>query len=359
MDILKRIFISLVTIAVFGSCMEDFEPESGEGSVLCLNAMITAGEPVALSVTHTWRYSKPVVDPTVGDADVELYVDGKFVECLVYGETVEPDESSGNNSRFAYISNYLPRIGDRLEFKARSDRYGEAMAKVTVPQVPVLDKVIPEIDLTNVWFSDNEDGSYAIDLRFRLNVILDISDVDPADNYFVFDWASGFLDDEIEPETGLNFSLGNLNYDAEPLFSEHISTFESIMGSDAWGFSVFSDRRFAGKNYKLKARYDDCIYYIWTGYMSPDELEARLHPTVVVSVDNISKSYYDWLIYDWHVDNGFTGSMSDIGFADAIIANSNVSTGAGVVAARARTTHTIDLNDFIMETINNLLKSKK
>lgn len=349
MEILKRYIISFVTLVTLSGCMKDFEPETDQPSVLCLNAMITAGEPFELSVTHTWRYSKPVADPTVGDADVALYVNDEFVERLVYDESRPEDGSAPKSS---YKSAYAPASGDRLKIVAESERYGAATAEVTVPAPPTVRDVKAEPAVTSTWFSDHGDGSYAIDLSFRLSIIIDIADVDKSANYFVFDWANG----SDEEETGFRFSLGSLNYDAEPVFSEHISAFESIMGSDAWGFSVFSDRRFAGKSYPLKAVYNNCSFYLWTGY---DPVEDYFHPTVEVSVDNISKSYYDWLIYDWQVDNGFIGSLGDIGFADAIISCSNVSTGAGVVAARARTARSVDLHDFIMDTLNNLQNNQQ
>lgn len=338
-------------------CMKDFEPETDQASVLCLNAMITAGQPFELSVTHTWRYSKPVADPTVGDAAVALYVNDEFIENLVFQEIIETDRFTGEETtRRVFRSVYAPASGDRVKITARSERYGEATAEVTVPAPPTVTDVTHAPVVTSAWFMDNGDGSYAVDLSFRLDITLGIADVDKATNYFVFDWASRFPDYDGTHETGRDFSVGSLDYDVEPLFSEHISAFESIMGSDAWGFSVFSDRRFAGKSYPLKAVYNNCSFYLWSGY---DPAEDYFHPTVEVSVDNISKSYYDWLIYDWQVDNGFIGSLGDIGFADAIISCSNVSTGAGVVAARARTTRVVDLHDFIMETLNNLQNQDK
>lgn len=352
MEILRRYIVSLAALIALSGCMKDFEPEADTASVLCLNAMITAGEPFDLSVTHTWRYSKPAGDPTVADAVVELYVNGEFVENLVF------DDGAGDgadDARRTFRSAYAPACGDRLKIVARSARYGEATAEVTMPAAPSVESVTPEPTVTSLWFDGQEDGSYAIDLGFRLSITLDIADDALTSDYFAFSWESGYAGGEAEDGLGQHFRIGSLNYDAEPIFSEHISTLESVMGADAWGFSVFSDRSFSGKRYPLKACFDSCSYYLWAAY---DFDEALLHPTVTVSVDNISKSYYDWLIYKWQLDNGFVVSLGDIGFADTLLSCSNVSTGAGIVAARASAVYSVDLYDFIKENIDNKLEKQ-
>lgn len=61
----------------------------------------------------------------------------------------------------------------------------------------------------------------------------------------------------------------------------------------------------------------------------------------------MSRSYYDRALYVWQRDNGIIGDLGDFGFAEPLAAYSNVSTGAGVVAARSFSTYTLSLKDFL------------
>lgn len=67
----------------------------------------------------------------------------------------------------------------------------------------------------------------------------------------------------------------------------------------------------------------------------------------------VSKSYYNWAVYKWNVDEGITGDLSDIGLAESKWGYSNVSSGAGVVAAQASSKFTIDLKEFLKKTLND------
>lgn len=50
---------------------------------------------------------------------------------------------------------------------------------------------------------------------------------------------------------------------------------------------------------------------------------------------------------------GILGDLSDIGLAESKWGYSNVSTGAGVVAAQSSSKFTIDLKEFLKTTLNN------
>ena len=61
----------------------------------------------------------------------------------------------------------------------------------------------------------------------------------------------------------------------------------------------------------------------------------------------MSQSYYNWAVYRWNVDEGITGDLSDIGLAESKWGYSNVSTGAGVVAAQSFSKATVNLKEFL------------
>lgn len=51
----------------------------------------------------------------------------------------------------------------------------------------------------------------------------------------------------------------------------------------------------------------------------------------------------------WKVNSGFEGELGNNGLADPIFIYSNVSTGAGIVAARSVSKYTVDLSDYVRD----------
>ena len=61
-------------------------------------------------------------------------------------------------------------------------------------------------------------------------------------------------------------------------------------------------------------------------------------------------------LYDWTASDGMLGMLGDIGFAETLVGCSNVSSGAGVVSARADAVIEIDLKPYITEALNEAEK---
>ena len=144
------------------------------------------------------------------------------------------------------------------------------------------------------------------------------------------------------------FFVGQFEYDAEPIFKEHIGVFETIMGNDeATSFVFFTDRQFAGKTYTLHLNYTDNVFRV----KSQKYDESLLECDMTLFLTTVSPSYYNWAVYKWNADEGILGDLSDIGLAEPKWGYSNVSTGAGVVAAQSSAKHTVDLKDFLKNVI--------
>ena len=133
-----------------------------------------------------------------------------------------------------------------------------------------------------------------------------------------------------------------LDYDAEPIFSEHLSTLDHIFDSDSWGFSIFSDKQINGGDYSLTLNLSDAQYII----LNPEHIDSLYHSTVTVTLSSISSDYYDYIISLWEHDSGVHGQLGNAGFADPVFLHSNVSTGAGIVAARTKAVMVYDLADW-------------
>ncbi|MDE6085494.1 MAG: DUF4249 domain-containing protein [Muribaculaceae bacterium] len=322
MAILKHIS-PLLSFLLLTGCYEEFNPEIDTKPVLCLNALITAGEPIEVEVTHTWLFTdeKSMRDHDVNDAIV----------------TILANESNVG-------SDYIPREGDNIRIIAESQAYGSATAEVVVPYATPIGKVKVIPVVTNIW-ENNEYYEMMADITFNLSIELDINDPARTDNYYNFgyNWSSWATDGS------QTLSIGQFEYNSEPIFKEHIGVFETIMGNDEdMNFVFFTDRQFSGSTYTLHLNFSNNVFRV----KSQEYDESLLECGVNLYLTTVSKSYYSWAVYKWNADEGILGDLSDIGLAEPMWGYSNVSTGAGVVAAQSSTKYTIDLKDFLKNTIN-------
>lgn len=349
-NLILRYIFSLFIPFILTGCYESFTPDIETEPVLCLNCLITAGEPIKVDVTHTWLYTDMAgaENHSVKDAVIRVIVN---------------DEEKD--------SEYLPKDGDRIRIEADSPTYGHAEAEVTVPHAVPIQNVRWTPVITSTW-RDDRDGYWAVNAQyyFNINIEMEINDPDVKENYYRFS-ALSFNSTPSEPDiddTGIitenydeddaflssgywksDFYMGSMEYDAEPLFSEHIGVFESVMIGDAYGFTFFTDRQFSGSKYPLHLNYTDASYFITMKEWDPELMDCGY----LLTLHSISKSYYDWANYNWQKEDGPLGDMGDLGLAEPMWAYSNVSTGAGVVAAQSYTTYTLNLREFFESIIKD------
>lgn len=333
MAILNKIFPLLMGVTLTG-CYDNFTPDVPDRPVLCLNARITAEEPVEVRVTRTWMYDDEAGarNHDVDDAQVSVYANGEL-------------QSPG----------YLPKDGDRVRIVAESRRYGSAEAEVTVPMAVPVDAVECTPILGMSWVRE-EDGEMRADLWFDLDIHLTFTDPPGRNNYYhvSFDtdaptgWEGGGSDLSASGPDRVHFSHGTLVYDAEPVFAEHIGVFESIMGGDADGFTFFTDSSFSGKIYSLHLRFENAFYSVRAEEIDRSMTDCRL----IVTLTSVSESYYNWANYLWQRDSGPLADIGSIGFGDPVWGYSNVSSGAGVVAAQTQVSCTVPLEDFIADALS-------
>lgn len=328
MEILKPIHGIIIAAALTG-CSEEFDPGIEVTPALCINSLITSGEPFDINVSHTWLYSdrNAELDHTVPDAEVSVYADDKLQH-----------------------SGYLPLEGDHIRIVADSHLYGHAEAEVTVPvSVTVLPLRWTPV-VTDIYTSEE-----STTIVFHLNVEMEIMDDSKADNYYRLSYSSILPHEGIDSiwaastPPGVSFNGGTFKDDAEPIFSEHIGVLESALGGDTYGFTFFTDRQFSGKSYTLHLQYSDCRFTISTPRPDP----SQWHCGYEFTLHTISKSYYNWANYLWQRDDSPMGDISEAGFGDPIWGYSNVSTGAGIVAAQSSRNYTINLKDFLIQTLTS------
>lgn len=312
-----RYIILLIPLLTFGSCYREISPDIAGAPVLCINSLMTAGEPMEVSVTHTWPYTEINPDISVDDAEVRIYADGAAVG-----------------------DDYLPMEGDMIRICAVSRKFGYAGAEVTVPAaVPVEELTfIPRLKDS---FIRQDGDTIELYCSFDMNIRFNVTDSDVSDNYYHYDCSIYTRDGN---PYRVNLDHGTLRYDAEPIFSEHMENLESLTGTDGWGFSFFTDRQFSGRSYRLNICYTDASVTVRFAagkpYVIPD-------CGFVIILGSVSEGYYNMANYNWQVTSGLTGDFGDAGLGDAIWGYSNVSSGAGVVAAQSLSTATVSLRDWL------------
>ena len=321
-----RYILPILSVFLLTGCYEDFNPEIDTKPVLCLNSLITAGEPIEVKVTHTWMFNdeKSERNHDVKDAVVTILANERIVG-----------------------SDYLPKEGDKIRIVAESPTYGTATAEVIVPSATPIGNVKVTPSVTNIWKREDL-PNYAMlaDITFNLNIEMDVNDPAETDNYYHFGYNWFGSDTDGSP----TLSIGQFEYNSEPIFKEHIGVFETVMGNDEdMQFVFFSDRQFAGRTYTLHLNFSNNSFRV----NSHEYDESLLECGVNLYLTTVSKSYYNWAVYKWNVDEGIMGDLSDIGLAESKWGYSNVSTGAGVVAAQSSAKYTIDLKEFLKTTLNN------
>lgn len=204
-----RYIIPILSVFLLTGCYEDFNPEIDTQPVLCLNSLITTGEPIDVKVTHTWMFNdeKSERNHDVKDAVVTILVNERIVG-----------------------SDYLPKEGDKIRIVAESPTYGTATAEVVVPYATPIEKVRVSPIVKNIWKGEDDFFHYEMfaDITFNLNVEMDVNDPAETDNYYHFGYNWFGSDTDGSP----TLSIGQFEYNSEPIFKEHIGVFETVMGND-------------------------------------------------------------------------------------------------------------------------------
>lgn len=345
MDFLNKLIFSFLLAMVLSSCYEDFEPDIQSTPVLCMNSLISPGDTIRVKLSRTWRWSEGRVgdsscpsgiDVNVYGAELVLFVNGVYKEKL---REINEDCAGGDinaqlfpyygsyyvKGRKEYVAEYIPRVGDVLRLEAFSDEYGYASAEVTVPSPVAIDKI--EYEISNfMHFDYDESDSFSFDM----NLMIWFTDNYDSTDYYKFGVTSSGMEKGDAGDIEYFETLSFRDVSREPLFSEHVSVLESVLFS-TMAYNIFSDRQISGKSYPLHIRLEDVSYKIKNGALIPGKEESRF----IFNLSVISPEYYRHVIATWTAEEGSLGQLGSVGLAQPVFAFSNVSSGAGVVAAQA------------------------
>ncbi|MDE5872164.1 MAG: DUF4249 domain-containing protein, partial [Muribaculaceae bacterium] len=289
MAILKKLIYSVFPVILFTGCYTDFNPDDYSSPVLCINSAITAGEPIEVTVSRTWRYNEPLdsAEMEVKDARISIYINGVIQE-----------------------SGSVASEGDEIRIVAESAEYGKAESSVKVPySVPIDDvKFIPYGVRVWEWEHDEYDDEeeFSTYIGFDFEVRLRITDRYPGKEWFRLGgdtYALGWPDEEqdVDDDTELHphrhacLRLGELDYNSDMIFKEHIGIAESVMGGYETPGMFFTDHAFSGSDYTICLRFEGASFEA-----SGEEFEAALLDCgITFKLMTVSESYYNRLNYLW------------------------------------------------------------
>lgn len=330
-----RYIIPITATLLLAGCEKEFMPKIDSEPVLCVNSLITAGEPIDVNVTHTWVFNdiKGESLHDVTDAKVSIYINGELAS--------EDD---------------IPKEGDHIRIIVHSEEYGDAEASVTVPySVPVelMDFTIEVVDTII-----DADCPMAEDIMFNTKFRIKVYDTNRTDDLFKLNYKKWYNsgDDIVHVEEWnsdyayVYLYLGAFDYNSEPIFDECLNTYEDIIGD--YGDTtplVFTDRQFVNKDYTLTIRFDRGTFHVDAPEYNSDLYDCGIE----LSVSTISRSYYDHELNMLQLSKDGISNLANMGLAEQAWGYSNVSTGAGVVAARAVSTITVSFKDFIEQTLHD------
>lgn len=347
MDILKKLIPVFFTVLLLTGCYSDIDLDVKSNPVLCLNSLITPGDSIHLQVTRTWEWTENYyytdTELYVEDAEVAIYVNGNFIQKMTSRVYNIEYAAPWDKPITAFTCDYIPKSGDVIRFEAKSQKYGEANAEVTVPYPVKIDK----IDYNILYFSEMESG-YLKGKKYSMSLELKAWFTDPEDTTDYYKlvypndiyWLRTDIDKEENPIGVITCS--EIDESSEPLLTEHVSVLESIL-SETSGYTIFSDRQISGKSYPL---------HISIGRLSIDldyPYDESIYEDMGINIilKRISASYYNHVLSVWIANDGISGILGNVGLNEPVYALSNVSTGAGVIAADAPYEYKVLIKDLI------------
>lgn len=337
MAILKKILITTLPLFLCG-CYSEFEPKIDVTPVLCVNSLIKAGEPINVTVTHTWLYTEgdAYENHDVSDAIVKIYANGILKD-----------------------SEYIPKEGDVIRITAESETYGFAEAKVKVPDPVIITSIQWQPTLTDISVNEMDENRKYIDIKFDLKVEFEVTEQSAEDDFYILNYFTYAppqedyypqTDSDIDTDPSAGISIGSVQSNADKLFTDvmQASYYHYWDGS---GNFIMGGKQYQDNKFTLTAKYSDCRYI--ASFIEWDN--ELLDCGYAFSLQRISKSFMDLARYEsYYLDFGF-GDLTDIGLADPIRGYSNVSTGAGVVAAETSTDFNLIIKDFLKETLKDII----
>lgn len=323
---MKKISILFMLLLFMSSCYKDINLDDYRTtSKVVLNSAISTDTIIMASISRTWFFTDNSFDVTITNAHVELFVNDIFKEEMVWHKE--------NSPYGMYISNTIPKEGDRIKIVATTD-FGNIWSEDTIPAKVSIQNI--NVSCREIGNGTNiivdEDGNI-IENRANIEIKYQITfkDIPGSKNYY-------FL--RIESCNNLQF-FGTLDYASDPIFLEDESVINSSLGGKSLsgqGGRTFSDKSIEGQSYTLVVTESETSSFYDYGAI----LNRKIY------LYSLSKSYYQYLSSILKTDDDNTmQKLAEFGLAEPIRIYSNINGGTGIMGSSQNDSKIVDLRKIL------------
>lgn len=304
----KTVIASLLLFAGFtlSACYQKIDlSEHRTTPKIVINCSAGTDTVIMASITRTWFYPENTPDVCLPHADVKLYINGGFVEQMKWKEVFK--DSYGEKKDSAFVSEMIPKEGDRIKIVASTPEYGIATAE---DEIPV------KVPIGNVSYTvKKEEGIYNYQYTDYYNIFYEITFNELPDerNYYLIQLN--------EPNYSGKWTMCDLT-PTDPILNENESILDGALGFNGLenrnGF-LFTDESINGQQYTLRLQ------------ESTERLDEGAKRKI--SIYSLSEAYYNYLLSLQKVAGStLEGGLGNIGFAEPLRVYSNVEGGTGILA---------------------------
>lgn len=316
---MRNTFFAIIALFSIVSCTKEIEYKGGyDGEKLVLLSCANPDKPLTARVFKSvFIYSRNQEDCTNGlkGATVVAVVNDK--DTYPFKEVVTKYEEGSEGYYFnnfkkevvEYVSDYTPKIGDRITVKASHSGFKDVQGSTVVPERP-------KVKLNSRSLITQQDNDFWV--RYNFSVTID----DPAEteNFYRLN-AFGEDNTETYPDGSHPISWFNL-YSKDILFYDSSigGMIDSIDDAEYYVPDYFDDGGFSGQSHKFD---------VWFSvFNDPDGGTTVDMDKYTVTVDNITESLYLYLR-----SNASAGFGLGSAFSEATIIYTNIENGMGCVGA--------------------------
>ncbi len=299
--------------------LEDLRPDPK----LVLNSVASQGEPLKASVSRTWFYTEDNPNISIEDAKVNLYVNDRLIEEMIWDVEEYEYYSIGN-----YVSSYSPVSGDKVRIEVSKSGFKDIVAEEIVPgRPPLLNFVAEKIEAHDPY------ASTVVKKRFKVT----IKDDPNAANYYLISFLVGVPIYDYDPDDWTKPPVYSgeyywrppyMDYASEPLFGNKISILDKVFGNDwlsGYNGRPFSDEQINGKEYTINLEESS-----YSGHWQSES--ESLPDSAKVYLYAISESYYKYLSALNSLSEGsLNNDLANAGLAEPVRVFSNIEGGLGIL----------------------------
>lgn len=314
--------IALLTI-LFTSCYSELDLESYRSTPkVVLNSVASPDTTINASISKTSFFPKTLPFNKITNANIEIYINGDFVENMSWQDEEE-----------IYTSTVRPKTGETVKIIAETE-LGEVWAEDIIPQkTEIIEIKISQREAPNHGSTATDTDGNITPLKFvEIMYQITFQDMKNIPNYYCIR-----IDDDAP-----YLSVGVIDYSSDPIFKEQASIIDGLLGqSEIYGEGgrTFTDKTFDGEKYTLTIT--ESAAEDFYSYSSGKILTRR------IILYSISESYYYYLTSLLNFEESIDQRLIEYGFSEPKRVHSNVINGTGIFGTCQSDIVTLNLLDFL------------